>query len=66
MGIMRNIIMEVVRCGRVRATPDELQDWSNAVAEDGEWEVVVGVDPEPMDIEVQMPTKSDLKKLRNE
>ena len=23
-GIMRNIIMEVVKCGRLRATPDEL------------------------------------------
>ena len=65
-GIMRNIIMEVVKCGRLRATPDELLEWSNAVAEDGVWEIEVSSDPEPMNIDEKMPSKSDLKKIKKE
>ena len=63
-GIIRNIIMEVVKCGRLQATPDELLEWANAVAEDGVWEVAASPDSEPMNIEERMPSKAVLKKMQ--
>ena len=36
------------------------------MAEDGVWEIEVKSDPEPMNIDEKVPSKSDLKKVKKE